>query len=78
MDEARSLCIKQARVSRGQYRCATCLLLFKAKELRVDHILPVGKFVDWNRYVERLFCPVENLQALCVSCHQEKPNKERK
>jgi len=53
---------------------------FKRKELHVDHTEPVLDleigFVDWNTYIERLFCPVENLQALCKVCHGSKTMQE--
>lgn len=43
----------------------------------VDHIKPVGKFKDWNTYIENLFCEEENLQLLCKECHDKKTKKER-
>ena len=63
------------------YRCAGCKEEFPAKGVCVDHIQPVidpnGSFVDWNTYIERMFCPVDKLQVLCSSCHDLKSSKER-
>jgi hypothetical protein len=61
-----------ARVSRGKYRCNMCKQLFSSKQVQVDHIKEVGKFVDWNSFIRRLFCSISNLQVLCVKCHLEK------
>ena len=36
--------------------------------------MDIGKFIDWNTFVERLFCPASNLQMLCKECHQIKTN----
>lgn len=47
----------------------------------VDHINPTvcpkEGFIDWNTYFDRMFCPVENLQCLCKTCHDEKSKEER-
>lgn len=58
----------------GKYRCAKCKIL--TSKPQVDHISPVGKFLDWNMYIERLFCPIENLQVLCWDCHKVKTFKD--
>lgn len=64
------------------------------KDVAVDHIIPVidieESFVDWNIFIERLFCPSENLQVVCsyklkdnhlhknkISCHNIKTKEER-
>lgn len=68
--------IVRARVERGQYRCACCDGLFGPKEINVDHIYPVvdeeDGFLDWNTYIDRLFCAVEGYQVLCKTCHGAK------
>jgi len=49
-------------------------------KVNVDHIDPVESiesgFIDWNTFIERLFCEEKNLQLLCKSCHTIKTNKE--
>lgn len=70
----------KARVERGKYECAKCKGIFGPKEVQRDHIIPVDDphtgFVDWNTYVERLFCGVEGLQCLCKPCHDTKSQME--
>lgn len=76
----RTEALQQARVGRGQYRCAGCLEIFPPKEIRVDHFNPVVDpkegFVDWDVYIERLFCEGKNLQILCKPCHHLKTQAE--
>lgn len=65
----------------AHYRCASCKKLFPRTGVQVDHRVPVvGKqgFVDWNTYIERMFCDVDNLQVLCKKCHKAKTQNERK
>lgn len=49
-------------------------------KIAVDHIEPVVDpevgFVDWNNYINRLFCPVNSLQVLCGFCHYSKTQVE--
>lgn len=63
------------------FRCNACKEEFPAKEVQVDHIKPVVDpktgFKDWNTFVKRLFCDIDNLQVLCKTCHQEKSQKEK-
>lgn len=65
----------------AHYRCAGCQGLFPMKECHADHIDPVisvDGFVDWNTYIERMFCPVDNFQILCKPCHLIETNRERR
>ena len=62
------------------YRCAGCNGDFPSKDVNVDHKDPVvssSGFVDWNTFIDRLFCGVGNLQVLCGVCHDKKTAKER-
>ncbi len=74
----RQSALKAARVERGKYRCAGCNSVFKRKYIAVDHIIAVGRFKDFNTYIDRLFCTVDGLQVLCVNCHKIKSRKDRK
>ena len=81
---------KKARIERGIYLCQG----YKRKPHKVaasikeegkrknniftDHIDPVGKHIDWDTTVERLFCEEENLQLLCRKCHDRTTKEERK
>lgn len=60
---------------RYEYQCFSCTNWFKASDIEVDHIIPVGSLrckEDLPEYVERLFCEIDNLQLLCKECHLDK------
>jgi len=63
------------------YECNMCKEHFTAKDIEVDHIEPVVDpdvgFVSWDLFIERLYCKMENLQALCKNCHKVKTKEER-
>jgi 5-methylcytosine-specific restriction endonuclease McrA len=59
-----------------KFLCNSCKKLYSALEVEVDHIEEVGSFTgDWNEYIDRLFCPMENLQVLCKECHKIKTER---
>lgn len=64
------------------YICTVCKKLTPNKECAVDHtsavIDPEVGFVDFNTYIERLFCSKSNLKILCKRCHTEKSKIENK
>jgi 5-methylcytosine-specific restriction endonuclease McrA len=70
-----------AKIGRNKYTCAKCKGTFGRKDTRIDHIEPVVEvavgFVDWNTFIERLYCPQEGYQILCRTCHDEKTVQER-
>ena len=74
--------LRLARKCPGQYECAECKKLWRVSEVKVDHIDPVidpkTGFRDWNTYIDRLFCPLSNLQVLCDVCHKVKSAAEVK
>ena len=63
------------------YECKSCKGHFSAKNVCVDHIEPVINpgvgFINWDTYIERMFCPVDNFQILCSNCHDIKTAKEK-
>ncbi len=77
-------------IRRVKFLCNICGDLYDRKEIACDHIAPVipveglpitGGLPDFNVYISRLFCPVENLQMVCKTCHSAKSkleNKQRK
>ena len=79
----RSQAIKDARVSRGKYKCAKCGEIIKAKEGQVDHVNPVVPIginscdLSWDDYINNLFCDISNLKFLCKPCHAKKSKEER-
>lgn len=64
-----------------KYLCNICGKLTHRPE--VDHIIPIGKqpkclpMIGWDDWLNRLFCPIENLQVLCEACHNLKTGRER-
>lgn len=55
-----------------KYKCAHCLNWFKSSEVEVDHVYEVGGYKgDWHDLIKRMF-DRENLQCLCIECHQKK------
>jgi len=65
--------------SRIKYECNMCKLLYRRKEIQLDHvvpIIPVEGFDDWNGVVPRMFVQCDGYQVLCKTCHKEKTNDE--
>ena len=63
------------------YVCIACNGEFPAKDVQVDHIVPVVDpvtgFTTWDDFISRLFCDKDNLQVLCTECHKIKSKEER-
>lgn len=65
------------------FRCASCKET--VKDYNIDHRDPVGKQPtwpitgdgSWERYFMRVFCKRENLQLLCIACHDIKTAEEK-
>lgn len=74
---------KSGRIAQ-HFECNACHNDFPAKDVQIDHILPVvGRdgFTTWDSFINQLYCSKENLQVLCTECHSIKTkqeNKERK
>ena len=86
-------CLKKARLKKKlinkasgreafHFKCNICKGAFPQKEVQVDHIKPVVDpikgFVDWNTYIERMFCKASNFQVACKPCHKAKTLAEKK
>ena len=81
-------CLREARVGRGQYLCAGCKETVpvtavvngkRSKNIYADHIepiVPVTGWEGWDSCVERMFCELDGLQALCKPCHDTKSKEE--
>ena len=55
------------------FECAKCRCLFPQKEIEINHInpvVPVEGFDSWDKVIERMFCEIEGLEALCRPCHK--------
>lgn len=67
----------------NSYRCAICNHnSFTYGQMQVDHVKPVVDpkkgFIDWDTFIDRLFCEGPFLQAVCKPCHKKKSDLERK
>lgn len=63
-----------------EYQCNCCKQWFSEKEVNVDHIRPAGSLqcaADLAKFVETLFCEIDNLQILCTNCHDIKSMKDK-
>ena len=61
--------------TRYLYDCACCNQYFIAKQIEIDHIDGISSLFylsDLPLYVETLFCPIDRLQRLCITCHRTK------
>ena len=83
-------CLNEAKVGKKinwktgrlaeHYKCNSCKKEFPAKEVQVDHVIPivpVTGFTSWDEVVDNMFCEAENLQVLCTECHSVKSLRER-
>lgn len=71
------------------YKCAGCEEDFKMKDVRVDHIKPVGPSpgtksadgkVTWDEVIERMIgtsLELTDVQVLCSKCHDRKSEIDR-
>jgi len=69
-----------SRRQKYEYQCKKCKTWTTEKNINVDHIIGAGALncaQDLPGFVERLFCEQDNLQVLCVSCHDAKTLKEK-
>jgi hypothetical protein len=64
-----------------QRQCEVCLSWVGSTKIVIDHkepVISVNKgFVDWNTFVARLWCSIDNLQRICSTCHDLKTQTER-
>jgi hypothetical protein len=63
-----------------EYQCAECKLWHKATAVQVDHVQPIGSFLEltaeaMGRFLHRLF--MGKLQILCKPCHVVKSTNEK-
>ena len=60
------------------FRCAKCGEDFVAKDVEVDHVVPIGTEKTWDQFIDGLFCEADNLQVLCKPDHKQKTKEEKK
>ncbi len=65
-------------------KCPECKQLTPTYLMEVDHILPVvglsEKLEDlsWDTLIDRVWCSIDNLKAICKVCHKIKSKAEQK
>lgn len=71
----------RAKKDAVQYQCNVCKEYVGSTKVSVDHVIPVVSvndgFVDFNTFINRLFCGPDNLQVICDDCHNKKTQSER-
>lgn len=74
---------KRLRVSKWG-KCPICKMPEALYLFQVDHrvpIVPLDRSLEemtWDEVVDRTWCPIENLQAICKPCHKIKTKEEAK
>lgn len=71
---ARKLAVQRCTGKDGFAQCEKCKK--RTPNLKIDHKRACGD-VDGG-YINRLFCPSQELQGMCPKCHNEKTKAERK
>lgn len=69
---------KSGRIAKF-YRCNVCKDTFPAKDVEVNHIIPVVPvtgFDTWDGVIERMFCEAEHLEVVCKPCHKKISKQE--
>lgn len=81
MSELRKQVLLKLRIAPNRFICTSCKVSLDRNSVQVDHISPVSKvdtgFIDWNTYLSRLFCSIDNLTTLCKPCHKLKTKEEQ-
>lgn len=58
----------------GFHQCEKCNEV--VPKIQIDHKVPCGKITDPG-FIERLYCPSTELQALCPKCHRKKTKDDK-
>ena len=65
-------------------RCPECNKNTPTYKMEVDHISPVIFYdqtledMSWDLLIDRIWCNIDNLRAICSDCHKIKTSNERK
>lgn len=68
---------KRPRVKKWS-KCSLCKELIATYQIVVDHIDPIiavnGSLenMDWDEVINKTWCVIDNLQAICLICHGKK------
>ena len=66
--------------TKWERQCNHCKQWFKTSQIQLDHIVPKGRYAKdtFFGWLERLLCQTSGFQVLCIPCHLNKTNKEKK
>lgn len=73
---------KRPRVTKWSW-CTQCGVVEASYLMQVDHITPVIEIgrtihdIGIVELVDRIWCAMENLQTICIDCHNQKSKLER-
>lgn len=76
---AKKEALNKAKIDGTYALCAACKKIGFYGSMHVDHIEPVvgsEGFTNWDEYINRMFCSVDNFQVLCIECHNAKTKLE--
>lgn len=77
---ARRKYVGKNKAQKWEYQCELCTGWFKQTDVNVDHIIPCGPLKSWEDlpgFCERLFCSVDGLRVLCLTCHKRITKEQR-
>lgn len=70
--------VKTGRMAK-HYQCNCCKNAFPAKDVQVNHIVPVvpvDGFDSWDAVIARMYCEKDGLEVLCIPCHKQVTQEE--
>ena len=65
-------------------KCTECQLMVPLYQMDIDHKIPVVPInssleeMTWDELVDRIWCDINNLKAICKPCHKLKSALETK
>jgi len=67
---------KRTKRKAKHYLCALCKREFPSAQIQIDHKQAIGTCKTWDEFIAKLFCEIDNLQAVCLTCHKTKTKKD--
>lgn len=73
------MALQRQKIEYGLYKCESCQGAFGPKQVEKDHIvsvIPYDGFKSWDETVERMLVKSDQIQILCITCHNNKTQTE--
>lgn len=67
--------LNRSNVGIKQRLCESCSRIFNPKLIEVHHKEPMMGILDWNVFIDKLFCSSTKLAVLCEECHKNENKK---